>query len=181
MLPWRLHKLRLRAGAALTWMVCGFVFTLLLSAVLPTALGLRAYTVRSGSMTPAIGTGDLVVTIPSSPGEVGAGEIVTFKDPEDADRLITHRVRSVMTEGNQRRFVTRGDANNTSERWSVPLDGSVGRLAYRLPKVGFAVAPLSESAGRLGLVVLPALILLALGLVRIWLPERVGAPATERG
>ncbi len=181
MLPWRFHKLRLRAGVALTWIVGGFVFTLLLAAVAPAALGLRTYTVRSGSMTPAIRTGDLVATIPISPSEAHAGDIVTFKDPEDADRLITHRVRSVVTDGEQRRFVTRGDANNTSERWSVPLSGSVGRVAYRLPKLGYALAPLGESAGRLGLVVLPALLLLALGLVRIWRPERVGATAAERG
>lgn len=175
MLSWRMHKLRLRSTAAAVWLVVGFVFTLLLAAVAPLALGMHTYTVRSGSMEPAIATGDLVITRTIPPTEVGRGDIVTFKDPQGSGALITHRVRAVRAKAGKHSFVTRGDANNAFERWSVPSDGSIGEVAYRVPLLGYALAPVASKHGQIGLIVAPAVLLCALGLVRIWAPGRLGA------
>jgi hypothetical protein len=65
---------------------------------------------------------------------------------------------------------TRGDANNAPERWSIPADGQVGRVAFRVPKGGYASAYVSKRDIQLMLVVLPALLLGILELVRIWRP-----------
>ena len=162
-------------AAAATWLIGGFVITLLLAAAVPLALGMHSYTVRSGSMTPAIETGDIVVTREIAPAEASVGEIVTFKDPGGGGELITHRVRDTERRGDRVSFLTRGDANNTFERWNVAVDGTIGRVAYRLPMAGRALAPIASGPGRIGLVVVPALLLCALGLIRIWAPERVGA------
>jgi signal peptidase len=69
-------------------------------------------------------------------------------------------------------FVTKGDANNTAERWNVPADGSIGRVAYDVPKVGYAMAYMGGRHGRLLLIALPALLLAAFEITRIWRPER---------
>jgi signal peptidase I len=61
MLSWRLHRARLLAGTALVWALGSFVVALLAAAVAPLALGLHTYAVQSGSMTPTIDTGDLVI------------------------------------------------------------------------------------------------------------------------
>jgi signal peptidase len=175
MLPWRWHARRARAGALLCWCAGGFCFALLIAAVAPMALGLHTYTVRSGSMTPAIRTGDIVVDQPISPTDAAAGDIVTFKDPEGSDRLITHRARAISRSGDRIDFVTRGDANNTLEHWSVPANGRIGRVLFRVPAIGYPLTWIGSGLGRLGLIVIPALALLCLGLVRIWAPERVGA------
>jgi signal peptidase len=159
-----------RTGSFLTWLCLGFAFTLLLAAALPLAVGDRSFSVRSGSMTPTIETGDVVVTEPIAPLDVAVGDIVTFSDPEGTGRLYSHRVQSIFPVHGEVRFVTRGDANTSTEHWAVPLDGQVGRVAYRVPKLGFAVAWLSTPPARLALVVLPALMLGWMLMKRIWRP-----------
>ena len=174
MLPWRWHGRRVRAGAVLCWCVGGVCFALLIAAVAPMALGLRSYTVRSGSMTPAIRAGDIVIDQPISPSEAQVGDIVTFKDPGGSGRLITHRARAISHTRDRLDFVTRGDANNTLEHWNVPTEGRIGRIAYRVPAVGYPLTWIGSGFGRLALIGIPAFILLAFGLLRVWAPERVG-------
>jgi len=177
----RSHRARRVAGPALTWALGGFVFALLGSAVLPLALGLHTYSVRSGSMSPTIDTGDLVVARSISPTEAGIGDIVMFKAPEGGNRLISHRVRAVRERHGRSFFVTRGDANTGFEHWNLPDDGTIGEIVYRVPKLGYVLGRISSGPGRLGLVVIPAVVLLALGLIRIWRPERVRGGAEEAG
>jgi signal peptidase I len=154
-----------------TWAIAAFVLALLCSAALPRALGGTSMVVRSGSMTPAIRTGDVVVVRPVSPTEVAVGDIVTFRDPADDDRLLVHRVRAISQAGSQVEVTTQGDANSTQEQWKVAADGTVGEVAYRVPSLGFAINWINSPAGRVGLLIVPALLLAASLLTRIWRPR----------
>ncbi|HVI35072.1 MAG TPA: S26 family signal peptidase, partial [Gaiellales bacterium] len=49
------------------WIGLGLLFGTLFAAVAPQLGGFRSFTVRSGSMTPAIETGDVVITRSISP------------------------------------------------------------------------------------------------------------------
>src|SRR5687767_8761046 len=69
--------------------------------------GLRPFVVRSGSMAPAIDTGDIVVTRPVTPDQLGSGDVVTFRDPSRSDALVTHRVVKVTQQGDRYSFVTK--------------------------------------------------------------------------
>lgn len=160
-----------------TWGVVACAAAVALAVGLPHLFGFKSFTVMSGSMEPAIGTGAVVVERPIAPSEARVGDVVTFKDPEGGDRLITHRVESVRVRGGTARFVTKGDANNTVERWNVQADGSIGRVLYDVPKVGYVMAYAGGRHGRMLLLVLPVLLLAGYELVRIWRPERQkGAP-----
>jgi signal peptidase I len=170
MLSWRMHKARVLTGTALTWAIGSFVVALLMAAVAPLAVGLRTYAVQSGSMTPAIDTGDLVIARTITPTDASVGDIVMFKDPEGTGKLISHRVRAVHEQGGRSYFVTRGDANTGFEHWNVPDAGTIGEIVYRVPKLGFVLGSIGSGPGRIGLVVLPAVLLLGLGLLRIWRP-----------
>jgi len=161
----------MRLRAFLTWALGGFVLTVLLSAALPLALGGTSMVVRSGSMTPAIRTGDVVVVRPIAPTEADVGDIVTFKDPAGTDRLLVHRVRAISQSEGQVEVITKGDANTTQERWKVAVDGTIGTVAYRVPALGFAVGWIGSPAGRIGLVIIPALLLATMLLMRIWRPR----------
>lgn len=161
----------MRLRTFLTWAIGGFVLTVLLAAALPLALGGTSMVVRSGSMTPAIRTGDVVVVKPIAPTEAAIGDIVTFKDPAGSGRLLVHRVRAISRTGGEVEVVTKGDANSTQERWKVAADGTIGTVAYRIPALGFAVGWIGSPAGRIGLVILPALLLAAMLLMRIWRPR----------
>ena len=161
----------MRLRLFVTWGAASFVLVLLLSAALPMALGGTSMVVRSGSMTPAIRTGDVVVVRPISPTEAEVGDIVTFKDPAGSGRLLVHRVRAISRSGNEVEVITKGDANTTQERWKVAADGTIGTVAYRVPALGFAVGWIGSPAGRSGLVILPALLLAGMLLMRIWRPR----------
>lgn len=161
----------MRLRAFLTWAVGGFVIAVLLAAALPQALGGTSLVVRSGSMTPAIRTGDVVVVKPIAPTEAAIGDIVTFKDPAGSGRLLVHRVRAISRSGGEVAVITQGDANSTQERWKVAADGTIGTVVYRVPALGFAVVWIGSPAGRIGLIILPALLLAAMFLMRIWRPR----------
>jgi signal peptidase len=160
-----------------TWVLGSFVLAVLLAAALPLAFGSRSMVVRSGSMTPNIRTGDVVVVSPISPSEAGVGDIVTFQDPDGSGRLLVHRVRAITRDGEGKyAFTTQGDANTTQEHWRVPAGGTIGTVAYRLPMLGFAVSWIGSPAGRVGLMIVPALALAFSALAGIWRrrPEEFG-------
>lgn len=171
-----------RGVSVAMWTVVACAAAVALAIGLPNVFGFKSFTVMSGSMEPAIGTGSVVVERPIAPRDARVGDVVTFQDPEGTGRLITHRVMRVRVGGSTASFVTKGDANNTAERWNVPADGSIGRVAYDVPKVGYVMAYAGGRHGRLLLIALPALLLAAFEIARIWRPERQkgaqgGAPA----
>jgi signal peptidase I len=164
-----------RLGTAATWAVLGFVLAVLLAAAAPLALGDRSYVVKSGSMAPEIETGDVLVVEPVPADSVEVGEIVTFDNPDAGGQLTSHRVRAIEATDEGLRFTTQGDSNTADERWSIAAAGTVGRALYRVPKLGFAVNVIQSPAGKLGLIVLPALLLAISLLSRIWSrPESEG-------
>jgi signal peptidase len=162
------------------WIGVGLLAGTLVAAVAPQLGGYHSFTVRSGSMTPAIETGDVVVTAPISPLAARVGDVVTFVDPEGTGKLFSHRVQSVRAVGDEVAFVTRGDANTSTERWRVPADGSIGRVAYRIPKVGYALSWIDSGPARLALIAIPALLLLWTAMARIWRPASEPHPPKAR-
>jgi signal peptidase len=143
----------------------------LVAVAAPLAIGDRPYIVRSGSMRPTIETGDIVVVEPIAPLQAQVGDIVTFRDPNVRGRLLSHRVRAVHQSGRRADFITQGDANTAQEQWAVPVHGRIGKVLYRLPKLGYALFWMGTPAGRIGLISLPALLLCWFTLARIWRSE----------
>ncbi len=163
------------AASAAWWTIIGAALGIALAVTAPLAFGFRSLTVLSGSMEPLLRTGDVVVVATIPPSRARVGDVVTFPDPENGDRLITHRVRYARATVEDVRFVTRGDANTGEERWSVPRDGTIGRVTYRVPKLGYVLHAVRSPAGRVALVAIPATLLAAYALSAIWRPEREGA------
>jgi signal peptidase I len=160
------------ARVATTSLLLGLGLGIFGVTVAPSLFGGRALTVMSGSMEPALGVGDVVIDSRVSPTSVRVGDIVTFSDPEGTGKLITHRVRRVRIAEGTAHVVTKGDNTNAVERWDVPAGGSIGRAEYRIPLLGFLVFWLHGPLGRIGLIVIPALLLAGYELWRIWRPQR---------
>jgi signal peptidase I len=157
------------------YMAIGLAGGMLVAAAGPMAFGMRPFTVLSGSMTPALDTGDMVVDSQIAPIDARPGDIVTFKDPQRAGRMVTHRLRSVSVTEGTAHMVTKGDANDTTETWTVPASGRIGRVAYRLPMLGYALSVTHGRNGKLLFIVLPALLFGVLELARIWRTDAVPA------
>jgi signal peptidase I len=142
---------------------------LLLAIALPLAFGARPLVVLSGSMEPTLATGDVVVVKRVGPQDARTGDVVTYRNPEGS--LVTHRVRSVRRSGEGFELVTKGDANNASERWTMAADGELSRALYRVPLAGRVLARTSSPQGKLVLIVAPLLLLGAWEIRRIWRPR----------
>ncbi|MFI7587462.1 signal peptidase I [Spongisporangium articulatum] len=130
--------------------------------------GVRPLVIRSGSMTPTIGVGDVVLSRSVPAVSIRAGQVVTFHDPSRHGELVTHRVRAVSYTPSQVDVETRGDANQVSEKWSVPIGGSVGREVFVVPKVGLVVPFAQSPWTRMAVVVLVCGCLGSVLLRKIW-------------
>jgi signal peptidase len=155
----------------LAWAALGACAGLGLAVAGPIVLGWRPLAVLSGSMAPTLQTGDEIVVEPVAPVALRVGDVVTFNDASRGNDLVTHRIRAIRVSGATVHVVTRGDANDGSERWSVAAGGRVGRVAYRLPKLGYATVAAGTPLGRLLLVVVPAILLGAMEIRRVWRPR----------
>lgn len=170
--PARRHRVRGALGACLSWAVFGFVMVIVAFLVLPPVTGRHNFAILSGSMMPTLDIGDLVIEHPVRPTEIRMGDIVTFRDPDNAERLLTHRVVRYHVTPVQVDVVTRGDANHTFERWSIPTSGTVGVVEFRVPKAGYLLMHGGGTAGRVAILLIPALLLGLYELWRIWFPKR---------
>ena len=161
----------------LVWCAIGVVVGLGALVTVPRLAGVTPFTVLTGSMEPALDPGDVVLSASRAPLDVAPGDVVTFHDPSRDGELVTHRVESMRRTDGMVTFVTKGDANDVSERWSVPVDGTVGRAALRVPEVGHVLQWAGSREGRLGLIALPAFLLVMMELVGLAGLRR--RPATE--
>ena len=114
-----------------TWAALSLAAGVALFVTAPSLVGYRSLTVLTGSMRPTVDPGDAVVDEVIRPLDARVGDIVTFPDPEHRGRLTTHRLRGITVRGRRAYMVTRGDANDTVERWNVALASEIGRVAAR--------------------------------------------------
>jgi signal peptidase I len=179
------HRRRLIwLATLLVWVALGAGAVVGVAVAGPIALGWRPLAVLSGSMTPTLRTGDEIIVRPITAVALRVGDVVTFHDPSRGHELVTHRVRDVRVTGTTVHVVTRGDANSGSERWSVRAGGEVGRVAYRIPKLGYVTVAASTPLGRILLVVVPVLLLGAYEIRRVWRPREAlksAAPLSMTG
>jgi signal peptidase len=161
-----------QAANGLGWavVVTGVLLALVLAG--PLALGDHPHTDLSGSMEPVISPGDVVMDEQIAPTEAKVGDIVTFRDPEDQAKLLTHRVVSVHRSGSRLAFVTQGDANNTQEHWRVPADGQIARVIYTVPWVGHLAVLAKTKLGWVILIGVPLLLIAVEEMRKIWRPRR---------
>jgi signal peptidase len=159
-----------RAGVGVQWLALGMALAVVGALVLPLAFQGRPLTVLSGSMEPALMTGDVVVVRKVAPLSVAPGDIVTFREP-NGRRLITHRVRHMRQENGVVHFVTKGDANRLVERWKLPEDRPIRRVLYRIPLLGYGLNLFRTRIGLVLLVGVPLALLAVVELWSIWRPE----------
>jgi signal peptidase len=124
----------------------------------PIALGgdTRYDPVYTGSMEPVIPVGGLVVIKPVDPGTLRTGDIICFKFSEAIS--ITHRIVKITNEG----FLTKGDANENLDQWTVENEEVVGKVLFVIPFLGYLGSFVRTPIGLVLLIVLPAVVLILL-------------------
>lgn len=137
---------------------------------IPTVLGHKVLAVVSGSMEPAIHTGDVIIVKPMAPDqEVRDGDIVTYRVHEKPDMLVTHRVvGTVKVNGEPVAYVTKGDANPDKDLATIGRDQIVGTYRWRILYFGYISAFLRKPIGIVLVVILPGLVLVGLEFRKMW-------------
>lgn len=98
---------------------------------------LQPVIVVSGSMSPGIRTGDLLIDEHVDVAQVKVGDVVTLPSTLTGD-LVTHRVIEIEQRGTMVAIRMQGDANASpdAERYLVPAGGKVWRPAITVPRGG---------------------------------------------
>ena len=121
-------------------------------------------------MEPAYAIGDVVLVESVPADRLRVGDVATrFDDPDAADSL-THRVRSVRTDGDLVTVETRGDANQSSESFTVPGSDRMGVVVARVPAIGRPLTLVRTSGGWLAV----GLALLAVIVAVLVVPRAIG-------
>jgi len=98
------------------------------------------YVVASGSMIPVLQVYDVLIVQGHEPFEdIEVGDIIVFNRPSDHNRVIVHRVASIIQE-DPKTIRTQGDANPASipgTDFPITEEEYIGKVAYTLPQVGY--------------------------------------------
>lgn len=115
--------------------------------VLPRITGGAALSVLTGSMTPTIPAGSLVLVVPQDPQTVRPGDVITFQTAPGVAEYVTHRVVKVQRNTEPMTFITKGDANKGIDVDPVPLGAVRGVVRFHLPYLGDAADFVRTPAG----------------------------------
>lgn len=169
------RAIRSRAISALTTLLfVAALVALLAMSVGPRVFGYRTATMLTGSMSPGINPGDIVVDTQEPVSQVAVGQIITYHIPIEDQRVESHRVVWVGHDSAGHVLIrTKGDANPVADPWTAQLgNGPVWRVRAVVPVAGKVIRALRTPVVHTSLVlVLPGLLLVGL-LVAIWAPAK---------
>ena len=184
---------RLLAGTV-RWSVRGLMAVALLAfavlAIGPHVLGYRTMTMLTGSMSPQIDPGDVVLSTPLDVQDVTEGMVISYHIPIDDHRVVTHRVVSVEhTADGGVTVQTKGDANEAVDPWQATLQGDTAyQVRAVIPALGHVIQTLREPVVTKALVYGAPALLAGWLILSIWRPgeddeddeSRAAAPPTAR-
>jgi len=146
--------------------------------------------VLSGSMTPVIRTGDLVVddsVTAVQARNLHVGQIISVRDTPGSQTIITHRIVGVLHTGEHVSYITKGDANQSADATPRPASDVVGVFSEVVPRGGYILNALHEPLV-LGLLLASPILWFLAGLFFQWAREMDGVanrdpagPAGETG
>ncbi len=122
--------------------------------VVPRAVHGVALTVLTGSMTPEIPVGSVVIVRPVDPGTLQVGDVVTYQKSPGKDDYITHRIQSIDKTTSPVSLTTKGDANRGADLAPVPVTAVRGKVLFHVPFLGTLRNAISIGGSGLQLMVL---------------------------
>ncbi|WP_458205654.1 signal peptidase I [Haladaptatus sp. NG-SE-30] len=128
--------------------------------VFPQLIGAeQSYVVISGSMSPTIKAGDVVVVRDTPANAIEEGDVITFETTDSRPSRITHRVVEVVRTDGELQFRTKGDANEEPDPKLVPANRLIGQVWFHIPYLGYLLTFAQSKMGILTLVVVPLVLL----------------------
>jgi signal peptidase I len=105
-------------------------------------------TMLSGSMTPVLRTGDLIVDEPvttlAQASDLHVGQIITVREAPGSKSFITHRIVAVQDRRGAVSYITKGDDNNSADAAPRPASDVVGVFKTDIPRAGYVLYALHQ-------------------------------------
>lgn len=100
---------------------------------IPDFLGYKTFIILSGSMKPKFNINDMVVIKEVSEEEIKKNDVIAFNI---SGKNITHRIIDIKEINEKKHYVTKGDFNNTADKYDITYDNIEGKVVSVIPKVG---------------------------------------------
>ena len=127
---------------------------LLLVSAVPVA-HIEVKIVESGSMAPAIHTGSIVVIRAQKSYRVG--DVITFFYSMRDETPTTHRIVEIKEADGEKRYVTKGDANENEDPNTIEEEAVVGKVLFSVRFVGYILEFAKKPLGFALIIGIPAL------------------------
>lgn len=142
------------------------ILTIIVS--LPLQTPFKAFVVLSGSMSPNIRAGSIVLVQQETTFQ--KGDVITFIHPSNPMDYVTHRITDLNNEGKSFSYQTKGDANETADLWTVRKEAVWGKVALTIPLIGYLISFSKTTVGLILLIILP-LLCIAISEIRVIIKE----------
>ncbi len=158
----KLNPLKIFSGVIYAIIILFVILIAVGTAISSLNLGVKMYSVNSGSMAPAIPAGSLVVVKPSQ--DYQKEEVITFKN--EADRSVnnpkittTHRIYQVNQAADQTTYTTKGDFNPQPDFVTTDKELIIGKVLFSIPLLGFPITFTKNIEGLIILIIIPGTII----------------------
>ena len=155
---------------AVTWVIVAAAVLLAVLLVGARLVGLRTFTVLSGSMEPTYHTGSLIYVKKVDAANLSEGTVITFM--LDEDTVATHRIVGVVPDEDEPgvvRYRTKGDANEVEDGSLVHYKNVIGTPVFSIPRLGYVANYIQHPPGTYVTISVGAMVLLLM-----FLPELIG-------
>lgn len=146
----RLLNILLACFSTVTVLLAGFIIFLTLTQT-------KAFTVQSGSMSPAFNKGDAVFVRPVNTNDLKPNDVVTIQTP-DTTRSFTHRITRLDPEKSL--VYTQGDANKSEDPMPADMSLIAGKVWFSVPYIGLLAGIVQN---RMFLIVFAIMVTLLMG------------------
>lgn len=139
-------------------------------------VGLRVFTVLSGSMEPTYHVGALIYVKSVDYTELEAGDVITFM--LDENTVATHRITEVVPDEDDPdvlRFRTKGDANDSEDAGLVHYKNVMGTPVFTIPCLGYVANYIQNPPGTYIAIAVGAILLLL-----VFLPDLFSDEASRK-
>lgn len=131
----------------------------------------NAYVVLTGSMIPEILPNDVVITKKTEGEKLKVGDIITFipSDSRISNIIVTHRILNKYYDATTKKYTyqTKGDNNNTADFTLAEDQNVIGRVIFKIPKVGYIQTLLATRGGIIIAILIPALVILSYDIMKL--------------
>lgn len=129
---------------------------------IPSFFGWKPFIVLSGSMESEIYSGDIVVVKETDIRQLKQGDVIAFRTGEI---VITHRITNILIEGEEIKFITKGDNNNTEDSGYVLPEQIEGVYQFKINKIGNLAIFVQTPIGMIVCLSIPFLLLVLIELI----------------